>query len=409
MPVYEYKGLNANGKTVKGIHNADTKGALRAHLQSMGIYVTDVWEAKDGAATRKDGEIDLSKLTEFVGLRDIAMLTRQLATLTRAGIPLVESLTALSDQADKEELKRVLGEVRQRVNEGSSLAKALSEHPKHFSPLYINMVRAGESSGNLEVVLARLTEFLEAQLELRGKIIGAMVYPIIMSVVGLAILSLLFIFVIPKITQIFKDQGAALPWITQALIAVSDIFAGYWFIIFPLFFLAIFGAIRWKNSPKGRAIWDPFVLKVPIFGSLVRMIAIARFARTLGTLLASGVPLLSALDIVKNILGNTRLIEVVEDARVNIREGESIAQPLKRSGEFPPLVTHMIAVGERSGQLEEMLENVAVAYNQQVDMRVQALTTILEPLMIVLMGGAVAVVVFAVMLPILQLNQTIAG
>lgn len=410
MPVYEYKGLDAAGKSVKGIHNADTKAALRQHLQARGIYVTEVWEGKGAqGALRKDGEVDFKQMMERVGLRDIAMLTRQLATLTRAGIPLVESLNALSDQADKSELKRVLSEVRQKVNEGSSLAKALGDHPKYFTDLYVNMVRAGESSGSLDVVLTRLTEFLEAQITLRGKIIGAMVYPIIMLVVGVGIMSLLFVFVIPKITRIFKDQGAALPWVTQLLIGVSNLLAGYWFIIFPLIFLGVWGFMRWKASPNGKNKWDRFVLKVPVFGSLVRMIAVARFARTLGTLMASGVPLLSALDIVKNILGNNRLIEVIEDARVNIREGESIAQPLKRSGEFPPLVTHMIAVGEKSGQLEEMLENIAVAYNQQVDMRVQALTTILEPMMIVLMGGGVAVIVFAVMLPILQLNQTIAG
>lgn len=407
MPVYEYKGLDAAGKSVKGIHNADTKGALRQYLQAKGIYVTDVWEGKAGAGEKRDGDVDFKKMFERVGIRDVSILTRQLATLTRAGIPLVESLNALSDQADKEELKRVLSEVRQKVNEGSSLAKALGEHPKYFNNLYVHMVRAGESSGNLDVVLERLTEFLEAQLALRGKIIGAMVYPIIMSVVGVAIMSLLFIFVIPKITRIFEDQGAALPWITQRLLDVSYLFSNFWFIIFPLMGAAIYGFLRWKDSPEGQPKWDRFVLKVPIFGPLVRMIAIARFARTLGTLLSSGVPLLTALDIVKNILGNSRLIEVVEDARVNIREGESIAQPLKRSGEFPPLVTHMIAVGERSGQLEEMLDNVAIAYNQQVDMRVQALTTILEPLMIVLMGGGVASIVFAVMLPILQLNQNI--
>lgn len=406
MPVYEYKGLDASGKTVKGIQDADSQGALRQLLQSQGIYVTDVWEGKGGAKNRS-GEVDIQKMIERVTLRDISVLTRQMATLTRAGIPLVETLNALSEQVEKDELKRVISDIRQKVNEGSSLAKALSDHPKHFSDLYVNMVKAGESSGNLDVVLERLTEFLEAQIELRGKVIGAMVYPIIMMFVGVIIMSVLFIFVIPKITQIFEDQNAALPWITELLIGTSEVFAGGWFIILPALGGLGYAFYRWKESPEGKDKWDRFVLKVPIFGPLVRMIAVARFARTLGTLLASGVPLLTALDIVKNILGNNRLIEVIEDARVNIREGESIAQPLKRSGEFPPLVTHMIAIGERSGQLEEMLDNVATAYNQQVDMRIQAMTTLLEPLMIVGMGAGVAVIVFAVMLPILQLNQTL--
>ncbi len=406
MPVYEYKGLDGTGKTVKGIQDADSQGSLRQKLQGQGIYVTDIWEGKGGAGASRSGEVDFKKMIERVTLRDISVLTRQLATLTRAGIPLVEALNALSDQVEKDELKRVISDVRQKVNEGSSLAKALGDHPDHFSNLYVNMVRAGESSGNLDVVLERLTEFLEAQIELRSKIIGAMVYPIIMMVVGVLIMGVLFVFVIPKVTQIFQDQNAALPWITRALIGTSEIVAGGWFIIIPAVGALIYAFKHWKETPEGKDTWDRFVLKIPVAGSLVRMIAVARFARTLGTLLSSGVPLLNALDIVKNILGNNRLIEVIEDARVNIREGESIAQPLKRSGEFPPLVTHMIAIGEKSGQLEEMLDNVAQAYNQQVDMRIQALTTLLEPLMIVLMGIGVAIIVFAVMLPILQLNQT---
>ena len=380
MPVYEYKGLNAAGKSVKGILDAESKAALRTQLQSKGVFVTDVFEGKGDKATKGSSDVDFKKMLEFVSLRDIALFTRQLATLLKAGIPLVEALTALTDQNEKEELKRALSDIRQRVNEGSSLAKALEAHPKMFSDLYVNMVKAGETAGNLDVVLTRLTEFIEAQIELRSKIIGAMIYPVIMLVIGIGIMALLFMFVIPKITQIFKDQGAALPFLTRALIGFSELMANWWFIIIPA---AIAGAIafwRWKGSPEGKPKWDRFVLKVPFVNNLVRMIAIARFARTLGTLLSSGVPLLQAMAIVKDILGNTRLIEVVEDARVNIREGESIAQPLKRSGEFPPLVTHMIAVGERSGQLEEMLENVAISYRQQVDAQIQALTTLLEPL-----------------------------
>jgi general secretion pathway protein F len=286
----------------------------------------------------------------------------------------------------------------------------MEDHPEHFSDLYINMVKAGESSGNLGVVLERLTEFLEAKLELRSQVIGAMVYPIIMMLVGIGILLILFTFVIPKVTQIFEDQGAALPWITELLIGVSNTMASWWgFVIMFAFGGACYGFYRWKNTEEGKDKWDRFVLKVPVFGELVRMIAIERFARTLGTLLASGVPLLTAFDIVKEILGNNRLVEVVENARVNIREGEDIADPLKRSREFPPLVTHMISIGERSGQLEQMLGNVAEAYDQEVEIRIDAMTTLLEPIMIVLMGGVVGFIVFAIMLPILQLNQTVGG
>ncbi len=408
MPIYEYKGLTTAGKNVKGIQDAESKAALRSHLQGKGIFVTEVFEGKGATKSADNRDIDFKRMLQFVTLRDIAVFTRQLATLLRAGIPLVESLNALSDQTEKEEFQRVLSDVRRQVNEGSSLANALRSHPKQFSDLYVNMVKAGESAGNLDTVLERLTEFLEAQIDLRSKIVGAMIYPIIMLFIGVVIMAILFTFVIPKVTAIFKDQGATLPFITRFLIFVSESFANYWFVIFPAIGGLIWGFMHWKSGP-GREKWDRFTLRIPFIGGLVRMIAIARFARTLGTLMSSGVPLLQALDIVKDILGNTRLIEVVEGARVDIREGDSIAQPLKRSGEFPPLVTHMIAIGEKSGQLEEMLENVAISYNQQVDARIAALTVMLEPLMIVFMGIGAAVVVFGIMLPILQLNQMVGG
>ncbi|MFB6375916.1 MAG: type II secretion system inner membrane protein GspF, partial [Bradymonadaceae bacterium] len=382
---------------------------LRKKLQADGIYTTEIYEGDEAESQARGRDIDFSQYFERVSLRDIAMLTRQLATLLGAGIPLVRALNALGDQAEKDELKRVISDVRRRVNEGSSLAAAIDEHPEHFSNLYMNMVKAGESSGNLDVVLRRLTEFLDDQIELRGKIIGAMVYPILMMVIGALLLGLIFTFVIPKVTQLFQDQDVALPLITKILIGVSDLMSNWVFLIvaIPATGAAIAGFVYWKNTPEGEQIWDRFVLKIPVLGSLVRMIAISRFARTLGTLLSSGVPLLTAMNIVKNIMGNSRLVDVVDDARDDIEEGENIADPLRRSGEFPPLVTHMIDVGEQSGQLEEMLDNVAESYDQQVDMRIEALTTLLEPLMIVIMGVAVAIIVFAVMLPLLQLNQMV--
>lgn len=402
MPVYEYKGLDTAGKNVKGIQDAESKSALRQMLQGKGIFVTDVAE---GRVASEGGEMDLKRRLQRVSLRDISVLTRQLSTLIRAGIPLVESLGALTEQAEKDELKRVLSDVKRQVNEGSGLAVALEHHPKQFSDLYVNMVKAGESSGNLEVVLERLTEFLDAQMELRSKIISAMIYPLLMTLVGSAIMVFLFIFVIPKVTQIFEEQERALPAATRLLLFISGTLGGYWFLILPAIAGVIFGFRWWKNTPEGQKKWDIFVLKIPVINGVVRMIAVARFARTLSTLLMSGVPLLQALDIVKNILGNTRLIAVIEDVRVNVREGESIAQPLRRSGEFPPLVSHMISIGERTGQLEEMLENVATSYNQQVNLRIDAATTLLEPIMIIIMGVSVAFIVFAIMMPILQMNQ----
>jgi general secretion pathway protein F len=344
-----------------------------------------------------------------VSAQDLAIATRQLAVLVDAGIPLVDALTALVEQVDKEKLKRVLGDVKQRVNEGASLADALAQHPRVFQDLYVNMIRAGEHSGALEVVLVRLADFTESQARLRSKIMGTMAYPIAMMGIGSVVLGVLFTVVIPKLIKLFEDTKATLPWMTRALIGFTDLVTGYWWAILAVAAAAVWGFLRWKRTPGGKARWHRFVLTVPVFGRLVRIIAIGRFARTLSTLLKSGVPLLTAMDIVKNIVGNVRLAEVIEQARDAIREGESIAAPLKRSGEFPPLVHHMVAVGERSGALEEMLANVANAYEGQVETTVGALTSLLEPLMIVAMGGVVAFIVFSVLMPILQINSIAGG
>ena len=270
------------------------------------------------------------------------------------------------------------------------------------------MIRAGESSGALDVVLVRLADFTESQARLRSKVMGALTYPAAMAVVGGAIMLILFTVVIPKITKIFEDTQVTLPWTTKILMAVATFVSGWWWALLLLAAAGFWGFLRWKETPTGRGRWDRFKLTVPIFGRLIRTIAIGRFSRTLATLLKSGVPLLSAMDIVRNIVGNVRLAEVIDQARQAIQEGESIAAPLKRSGEFPPLVHHMVAIGERSGSLEEMLGNVADAYEDQVETTVSALTSLMEPLMIVVMGAVVAFIVFSVLMPILQIN-TLAG
>jgi general secretion pathway protein F len=412
VPLFEYKGINSGGKAVRGLKDAANKGALREQLQRAGIYVTEANEKGGRAQPKGSGlsrEVNISFLGERVSVREVAVMTRQFATLQKSAIPLVECLNALTDQAENQKLKTVLATVKDKVNEGSSLAVALAEHPKVFSDLYVNMIKAGESSGNLDIVLDRLSDFMDSQVKLRAKVVGAMTYPAIMTVVGFGLILMLFSFVIPRVTGIFKQQKKALPFITELMLSISDFVSGYWWLMILAGVGAYVGFSRWKVSPKGKPHWDAWVLKMPIVGGLVRMIAVSRFSRTLATLLASGVPLLKAMDIVKNILGNHRLITVVEQARENIREGESIATPLKRSKEFPPIVTHMIAIGERAGKLEDMLENVAKSYNEQVEDRIAALTTLLEPIMIVVMGGSVAFIVFAIMLPILQMNDGIGG
>ena len=408
MPVFAYRALTAGGKAVQGLREADSPRGLRAALKRDGVFLTEVLgeQAQQAQASR---EVNVRRwLGGRVKAEDLAVTTRQLAVLVHAGIPLVESLAALVDQVEHERLKRIVSDVRQRVNEGAALADALALHPKVFGTLYVNMIRAGESSGALDLVLVRLADFTESQARLRSKIMGAMAYPAAMVVIGSVIMGILFTVVIPKITKIFEDTQVTLPWTTRALIGFSSFVSRFWWVLFLLVAAGIWGLLRWRRTPAGLAAWDRRLLTVPIFGRLVRTIAIGRFARSLSTLLKSGVPLLVAMDIVKNIVGNVRLAEVIEQARQAIQEGESIAAPLKRSGEFPPLVHHMEAVGERSGSLEEMLGNVAGAYEDQVETTVAALTSLLEPLMIVVMGVVVAFIVFSVLMPILQIN-TLAG
>ena len=417
MPVFEYSGLTEAGRSVRGLKDAESRKALRSVLRKDGIFLTDA-RSTDAAAAPTSAvpaeplgqtlsrEVDLRAIFgSRVSSQDLAIATRQLATLIGAGITLPESLTAIVEQIEHPRLKKVMGAVKQRVNEGASLADALADHPRVFSTLYVNMIRAGESSGALDVVLTRLADFTESQAALRNKLLGAMLYPAIMVVVGIAIVSILFIVVIPKVTKIFEDMNVALPWTTRILIAISSFARDYWFAILLGIPLLAWGVRRFLRTPKGRAWWDAKQLTLPVFGELLRMLALARFAKTLATLLSSGVPLLTSLDIVKNIVHNSLLARVIEDARDAIREGESIAAPLKRSGQFPPLVHHMIAIGEKSGQLEEMLRNVAKSYDSQVEMRIGALTSLLEPVMIVVMGGGVAFIVFSILMPIMQLTS----
>jgi general secretion pathway protein F len=464
MAVFEYRGIvSASGKQVRGVRDADNAKTLRSVLKREGILLTNAHESKSRAGGGRR-TLSTGSLFRRVSPGDVSMMTRQLATLVTAGIPLVEAVGALIEQVEGIELKRVLTQIVDRLNEGSSLAKSLEPHPKVFSNLYVSMVSAGEASGTLEAVLERLADFMESQSKLRGKVGAALAYPALMMVIGSGLITVMMVVVVPKMTAIFESMDQALPWYTEALIAVSHFIASnqmlgfvlgtvtltfarsalrdykeadqakhFLFVILALvsgsfLLLSAFavesigryalGAIvgvgaglgiawvmAWVATPAGRSAKDGFLLKVPVLGTLVRMLAVSRFSRTLATLLRSGVPLLKAMEIVKGVLDNGKLEKVIEVAAGSIREGESIAGPLKRSGDFPPIVTHMIAVGERSGQLEAMLENVARAYDSQVETRVQALTSLLEPLMIVLMGGSVGFIAFAILMPFIQMNE----
>ncbi|MCC7111422.1 MAG: type II secretion system inner membrane protein GspF [Deltaproteobacteria bacterium] len=409
MPVFEFRGFDAIGKAVKGVRDADSAKGLRALLKREGILATDVKESGKSEGNAKTGM--LGKEVKFTFLQrvsadDLGIATRQLATLLQAGVPMVDSLNALIDQTEAPALKRILSQVKTEVNEGVSLADAFAKH-KVFDHIFVNMVRAGETSGTLDVVLQRLADFKEGQARIQGEILGALMYPLVMVFVGVVNVGILFTVVVPRITRMFENSKVALPWKTQILILVSNTVRDFWWAIAIVVVAAVYFTRRWLRTEEGRATWDRWRLSLPVAGSLTRMIAVARFSRTLGTLLAAGVSLLTALDIVKNVVNNTVLFKIIESVRDAVREGEEIAPPLKRSGQFPPMVTHMVAIGEKSGQLEQMLERVATAYEQRVDSRMKGLMSLLSPALILGMAGAVGFVVFAILEPILGMNNLV--
>ncbi len=406
MAVFSYKGMNAAGKRVSGIIDAENLKAARIKLRKSQIFPTEVTEGgKGGGISAAPGGFNIKRFFEKVKVSDIANMTRQLSTLINANIPLVDALAALVEQIQNPKLKSAISEIREKVREGSRLADAMRNYPHIFSDLYLNMVHAGEISGALDTVLLRLAEFTEGQAQLRSKVKGALTYPLVMGVVGIGLMGFLLVFVVPKIVKIFEDTKATLPLPTKILITVSNFLAGYWYIVIVLLIGLYIGIKKYKAKPKGQLFFDRMSLKIPIFGEMFRMIAISRFSRTLATLTRSGVQLMPALDIVKGVVENVVLTQIIDETRESVKEGESLAEPLKRSGQFPPLVTHMISIGEKTGELEAMLERVADNYEDQINTKVSTLTTLLEPLMIVVMGGVVSAIVLSILLPILKLNQ----
>jgi general secretion pathway protein F len=399
MALYSYKGLNSTGKEVKSSLNAESESQAKQKIRSMGVMLISIKEQKSESQNKSGVSFGSP-----IKIADLALMTRQLATLIKAKIQIVEALSALVDQADNPKLKVILSEIRQKVNEGSSLAQALADYPKIFDNVYVNMVDAGESSGTLSVVLLRLADFTEAQVKLKNKIRGAMTYPIIMVFFGSAMMGIIFAFVIPKITKIFISMKKELPLQTKICIWISDFILNYWLIILLAVPAVWFLFQKYVNSPKGKNRWHRLLLGMPVVGKLITMINVSRFCSTLATLLNSGVPILVSLKIVRNLVGNVHMQTAVESARESIAEGASLAVPLQSSGLFPSMVTHMIKLGERSGELEPMLNIIAENYEDQVESQLAGLTSILEPVMMIFMGLAVAFIVFSVVVPMMDLN-----
>ncbi len=405
MSIYEYKGFTKQGKSVKGVVESDSQRNARLKLKREGIFVSEMKDkAKAKAASGKKAGANNSK----VSVQDLSQVTRQLATLVKANIPLVESLGAVSEQSENLVLKEAFSDLRNAVNEGSTLNKALHKYPRVFTNIYITMVEAGEVSGTLDIILIRLAEFLEAQHELSSRVRSAMIYPAVMITFTFLILIALFVFLVPTMRDIFEGEGQELPKLSQAVFGMSDFITTYYIPLIIGIVLLVFMFLSWKRSPQGSLQWDGMVLNFPIVGRLARLIAVSRFTRTLSTLLAGGVQIIDALKIVQNVVNNQVLAIAIGNAANNIREGESIAGPLKKSGQFPPIVIHMIHVGEKTGDLETMLTQVSEAYDFQVKNDIDGLTSLLEPILLVMMGGVIAIIIFAILMPMFEM-QNFAG
>jgi type II secretion system protein F len=406
MPVFEYKALNQKGKSCKGLIDADSESSARSKLRASGKYPVSMRESLSKKETNKKQVLG-GVLFDRIKPDEIQVFTRQLATLLGAGIPLINALASLIDQSTTPALKRVLAQIRDSVNEGTTLTNSLAKHPRLFSNIYINMVRSGEASGSLDIVLERLADFGEKQRALQGKLKAALVYPIFMGVIGTGILFFLITYIVPNITQVFTDMERALPLPTRLLILASSNLREYWWLEGGILIAIIFLVRLFLAGETGRRLWDRLKLSLPVIGPLTRQIVLARFASTLGSLLNSGVPLITSLQIVSSIVNNRLIQEVLEEAMEQIQKGKSMSSALESSIWFPPIFIQMISVGEQSGQLESMLEKISTTYEREVETAILGMTSLIEPVMIAAMGAAVGFVVLSILLPIFEMNQMI--
>ncbi len=408
MPVYEYRALDIRGKSLKGIIDAESLFAARQRLRETNIFPVNLNETSVEEKNKVSTSRSIGALFNRVSLQEVSVMTRQLATLLGASIPLVPSLTALISQTTNPRLKKTLAQIKEEVNEGNSLAWSISHHPGIFSTFYINMVRAGEASGALDIVLERLADFNESRQALQGKIKAALAYPMFMFLIGSIVLFFLTTFIVPKITGIFSEMHQTLPGITIFLISISGFLKSFWAAI-VLIMIGSFIGLRYlfAKTLRGQYLWDKIKLKMPLLGSLTHKMAVARFSRTLGTLLESGVPMLTALSIVKNVVNNTLIADAIAEASRDVEEGQNLSATLSRSRLFPPIVTQMISAGEQSGTLETMFYKIADSLEAEVESNITMMTSMLEPVMILIMGLLVGFIVISILLPIFEMNQLI--
>jgi type IV pilus assembly protein PilC len=426
MANYQYSALNPKGEQTTGVISAATESEAIQQLRTKGLYPTQISE--EGAAKGKGKVVPLKakgkakaktvtkgKVGGSIKPKSLAMFTRQLATLIDSGLPLLRSLTVLEKQEPNPVLRATVSALAENVQGGSTFSESLAQHPKIFNKLYVNMVKAGELGGVLETVLNRLSDYQEKAEKLKSKIVSAMVYPVIVMIIAVGILVFLMIFIVPKFTEMFTNTDSELPLISKIVFGMSEFFLSnpFWvpnvvfvFIVFGIF-LFLFNL--WGKTPPGRIMIDTMLLRIPILGDIQRKSAVSRFSRTLGTLVTSGVPILQALNITRDTAGNVIISRAIEKVHEAVKEGETIVTPLQASGVFPNMVISMVDVGEETGQLPEMLLKIADVYDDEVDNAVTALTSILEPIMIVILALIVGAVVFALFLPLIKMISTMGN
>ena len=401
MPVYIWEGKTAKGTIQKGETDAPSEKILRQILKAQRINVSKIKQKP------KDIFENVAFMQPGVKTKDLIVFTRQFSTMIDAGLPLIQGLDILANQEENRTFKKVLMQVKLDVEGGSSLAEALKKHPKVFDNLYVNLVAAGEMGGILDTILQRLAVYIEKNARLVRKVKGALIYPATIMVIAVAVIIIMLVFVIPVFAEMFTDFGGELPGLTQAVVNISDFLRNNWIVLTVIFAALFYGFKKWKSTDRGEYLFDKYLLKAVVIGDLLRKVAVAKFTRTLGTLITSGVPILDGMDVVAKTAGNRVVEEAINNTKQSISEGKTIAAPLAESGVFPPMVCQMVAVGESAGSLDAMLDKIADFYEEEVDTAVDALTALIEPVMMVFLGGTVGTMLIAMYLPIFKIAGAI--
>jgi len=412
MPIFKFKAATASGKKKTDIIDAASRAQAARKLREQGLFPMEIVQTKDKGKTEKGTQFSQLSLKKLRGVprEAIAATIRQLATLLNADLPLDKALDTIIKGGNKQsELQRIMSEVREAVREGGDLASAFAKHPHVFNTTFVTMIRAGESSGTLDIVMERLADHIDQQLALRRKVQATMAYPVLMMIVGICVVIFLLSFVVPKVTEIFFDMERALPMPTRILLAVSDVVRQSWSILLLAVTIIGYGTYRACKTEKGKEAFDNFLIRTPILGDLIKQLSVSRFAKTLGMLLKNGVSLVGALEIVKTVAGNEVMKAVIDQVHLDVQEGKPLTGPMEASPIFEYATVQMIAAGEQSGRLDEMLLIVANDSENKVNTKLQMLTSLMEPLMILLLGGMVGFVVMAIMLPIFEMSNLVGG